>query len=780
MTMKINYYALNQADKGTVIYEKNDQVNSICIILKGRVQAVSNGSKILLGSGNFIGVSDLICMGHYFNSYIAYDDVTFYCFPIQQKDELSEIFASNKDYKGLMVASLSRQINELYKIYSALNSNAEQLFSFLNRNYQIYQEAGKRYGYSVIEIPAIQELNRYSSDSIIDERKLAYYNECAKIPVDVWKNFCSSGDGITFYLVEETAELIMQLIQECSLLASYLADTFNLLMNKTNKCLYKGIAALAISIDESGGYNKELLKIIDDMIDQINFTEKLLDEKTGSGIWVDRDKMEEIYYMLISKNENRKEQVEDNFLYSQSELKDISENFEDSLKQIQRYCNWDPAKSEEFSQLILDFINLKDKFSTDDNVRLLRRKIMKNYYDLYGEVFFKACEDKEVPLVVDLFLKYGFLDERLLTKDQLKELYYLNTQTFENNGPCKVYNIKEWLLSIYKGEKEPSKNEFDMDYTDMLRDRRKKGEITEEQEKELRDNQREKVLYEINNMFRYNHKVVSGQITTFVPFLWADNLSKELSKLIVTPEMVNNTIEELLDIDYSVFHREVLYVNTEKGITKEYILKQVFPDILLLPVVGYNGVMWQDITGKKRSREGRFVLPLFSDTSLKDILIKVLGRFRWELCRSIQGAAWNNIKYKSLTSEYADYIQFYRKNRELSEDAKEKIKLQIQKGKGNYREIFVIDYEAWIKGESNGALRLNKVAREILATYCPFSKPIREKIKGQPLFADAMERFNRNTQKKLKEMQMKFRAIEKEGGEITEELMETFMFYRDL
>ena len=151
MAMKINSYAVNQADKGTVIYDENDQVNSVCIVLKGRVQAVSKGSKVILGSGNFLGVSDLLYMGRYLNSYIAYDDVTFYCFPIQQKDELTEIFASNKDYKGLMVASLTRQINELDKVYGSLNSTAEKLYGFLNKNYQLYQETGRRYGYPITE-----------------------------------------------------------------------------------------------------------------------------------------------------------------------------------------------------------------------------------------------------------------------------------------------------------------------------------------------------------------------------------------------------------------------------------------------------------------------------------------------------------------------------------------------------------------------------------------------------------------------------------------------------
>ena len=38
--------------------------------------------------------------------------------------------------------------------------------------------------------------------------------------------------------------------------------------------------------------------------------------------------------------------------------------------------------------------------------------------------------------------------------------------------------------------------------------------------------------------------------------------------------------------------------------------------------------------------------------------------------------------------------------------------MQIQKGRNNSREIFLIDYEAWVKSESNGSMKMNKVARE--------------------------------------------------------------------
>ena len=158
----------------------------------------------------------------------------------------------------------------------------------------------------------------------------------------------------------------------------------------------------------------------------------------------------------------------------------------------------------------------------------------------------------------------------------------------------------------------------------------------------------------------------------------------------------------------------------------------------------------------------------------------MFGRFRWELCRCIQGMAWNDIKLKSLTSEYMDYIQFYRKNHDLSDEAREKVKLQIQKGRNNSREIFLIDYEAWIKSEANGALKINKVARELLATYCPFEKSIREKLSAQRPYEVAMARGKRNALKKKQELELKIRTIQKTTSEIPEEIMETHGFYSEM
>ena len=161
-----------------------------------------------------------------------------------------------------------------------------------------------------------------------------------------------------------------------------------------------------------------------------------------------------------------------------------------------------------------------------------------------------------------------------------------------------------------------------------------------------------------------------------------------------------------------------------------------------MPNVGTRGIAWQEIEGRKRTTPARMMVSVFQMEDLTNILVRLTGDFRWEMCKRVQGARWNDISEASLTSEYFDYIQFYRKNRELSADAKDKIKLSMQKAKNSYKEMFIRDYEAWVLYEGVGSPRLNKVARNILFTYCPFKKEVREKIGANPLYKQPMEKYN--------------------------------------
>ena len=106
--------------------------------------------------------------------------------------------------------------------------------------------------------------------------------------------------------------------------------------------------------------------------------------------------------------------------------------------------------------------------------------------------------------------------------------------------------------------------------------------------------------------------------------------------------------------------------------------------------------------------------------------------------------------------------------------------MQIQKSRNNTREVFVIDYENWIKHEAQGGLCLSKPVRAIMATYCPFRAAVRESMAEQPLFREAMAAFIRERGKKKKEYDLKFKVWEKDGVDIPEEVVRTKEFYVDM
>ena len=158
-------------------------------------------------------------------------------------------------------------------------------------------------------------------------------------------------------------------------------------------------------------------------------------------------------------------------------------------------------------------------------------------------------------------------------------------------------------------------------------------------------------------------------------------------------------------------------------------------------------------------------------------MIDVVGKYRWEICRKIQGVRWNDISEPSLTSEYYDFLEFYKKNRLLSSEGKEKLKSTLTRVKGSFREFFVLDYINWIRYESSGNFRLNKVSREILSRYCPFPHEIRYKLIENPMFKGIFSKYENLMIQKENKIKNSLSRYKNEGGEITQELMDTLHFY---
>ena len=778
-TMKLS--AVNKAEAGTCLLKESDEVNCVCMVLKGKAAADAGGSYITLGAGSFLGVNDL-ASGRYQCDYIALEEVTYYAFPAKSFRDLKQILSANKDYSGLMVWSCSRQTVEMSKLFEDMSEQNAELFQYLNETYAQYQEYCTKAGIKAKSYQLLNDMRPFAVSRVPEPGLIKYYKEAARITLEKNKEFFSEAQSMAQRHIEEEAELINTLQQACKEAADYLENLFYLMMNKGNESLFLMISELLILLTNQKKDMGDFSGLLDVLIDKINEMDAYFADHVGRNLFVDRERMEEIYHAVISgssldevvsvKDEAKGREI------NAEELAQIKRTLQGSLQQIVQFSEWEEEKSEKFVRAVEAFVQLPDRMSTTDVVRKLKKEIASLFFDLYQEVLLHSVGKERLPLVIELFLDFFYVDERLVTDETLAQLCSLPKE--EQSEPCRVYTLREWLTLVYEGKRIPSKSEFDLDYDESLRDMRKRGVISEEEMKSSAKDRKKWLEFEIHNMMACNCRLLNGQISTYVPILFSEGLAWEPAKSVLSRKAVNECLGRVMQSDPNVFYREILYMNPGAGIEREYVMKQVFPEIILFPVNGINTIMWQEITGKRRDSEGRFLIPRFYEGRPEDAMVRMLGRFRWELCRSIQGTAWNNIQVKSLTSEYCDYLQYYRKNHELSEEKKEKLKLQIQRAKGNTREAFIQDYDIWVRYEAKGAIRMNKVAREILATYCPFPKIMRKQLIEQPIFEDAMGRFERNLSKKIYELDMHYRNLEKEKGPLTEELLATMEYYKNL
>ncbi|MDE5746752.1 MAG: cyclic nucleotide-binding domain-containing protein, partial [Acetatifactor sp.] len=396
---------------------------------------------------------------------------------------------------------------------------------------------------------------------------------------------------------------------------------------------------------------------------------------------------------------------------------------------------------------------------------------------IYTHVLQKSLTDATpLPLPVRMFLSFGYVDEELAGTANSVYLCKLINEPDKETGDG-VYTFYDWIKNIYEGKKQPSRNEFGEDYVDYLHKQKASGKLSEQELRDLTDNPMRKVEFELRNLFPTVNKITYGRVTTFCPIFAADNILKDLSSCHVTAAAIRSVLDKIRSIDYSAFYRETLNMDSPVA-QKETIHVECLPDIILMPNAGIRGVTWQEIEGRKRTTPARMMLSIFHMEDLFTTTIRLVGDYRWEMCKRVQGARWNDLSERSLTSEYFDYIQFYKKNNDLSPEAKERIRQSLMGAKNSFKEMFIRDYLLWIMLESSASPRLNKIARQILFTYCPFSSEVRQKVQSNPLYGELLRRYDVRCQQQLNRLNKLCQKLRNEGTRVPETIEQEVEYYR--
>ena len=606
-----------------------------------------------------------------------------------------------------------------------------------------------------------------SLETKVRKSKIDYFASLAKMPKAIMDAFYGKDNALIVGEIIHAGECMNQSVSLIEEMYQYLLDNQDILLNEQKNDLF----ALYFDLTKRAAAQGMELALFQKKIMTIVEFAKMCKIYDKESIETRFAEFESYDFSKAAEEVSKAEQEE-----AEEEIEEPPMG-DEWLTYILKYASYDEEKCKRAVMMIEEYRELPDMYSTSDEVRKLRRDIAKMFYDVYMRVFKRSVKQSKIPTIVKMFLNFGFMDVTLAGEDNVSELYELAETIEEKCKSSNVYTAYEWLKSIYAGENEPSKNEFDLDYVGYLREQKRMGEITATQEKAFLDDNWNKTVYEMDNMFKSTNRATYGKFATFQPALCEEDLINSPTSMLITVDRLNDALDYLRSVDYSLFYHEIVFSDPDHGITKETLQKEILPYIILMPNAGSRSMMWQETAGSRRDTPARFIMPILTVVEPREMMTELCGRYRWEMCRKIQGMRWNDVTERSLTSEYCDYMQFYRKNHDLSAETKEKIKNALVKAKNNYREVFVKDYQCWIKYEAKGSCRLNKVAREIVFTYCPFSKDIRKVLEGNPMYQNLFEKYEIFKQRKLRHVTNFYDKYQKSGGTITQEMQDNLDFY---
>lgn len=755
-----------KVQKNQVIAKQKDKVRKWYMILEGTVIQRNSYARVVLGKDAVIGISE---SDRYLCNYIAATDTVLAAFPFESADDLTAAIHGQASMRSTLLRAALNQRQMLLKTYAGFQNLVRQFHSFVENTYNDYTSLCARYH---LEEQSFNRIDNFKPLEMVHRAENWEVNNSASLTqgyLEEYLRLMQKEDSLCIGAIMEACYQTRRVTQGIIEMAEYLRYHREILLSESENDIFALYYDLLVQA-KGKNYN---LKPLTEQMDRIAEVIKKL------GIYEEAlvsERLDAYQKQDFSSTDGSYAEPE-NTVAEEENWEEEEETGEDCLYHILKFAQYEEKEAEEIRGLIQKYENLSDMSSTEPEAYGLRKRLTQIFYDTYQRVFLKVMRDeKQLTPILEMFLNFGFMDVSMAGEENANMLYDLT----EHLDVCRaehVYTIYDWLKSVYEGKNEPSKNEFDMDYPAYLADMRKNGKITQEQQRRLLASNEYKVKYEMQNMFVSGNRVTYGKVTTFCPILGEYDLINSIDKMLVTAKKLEEAINKVRAIDYSVFYREVQFSDPDRGINRELLMKEIMPDIILMPNAGTRAQMWQETAGVRRDTSARFMFPIFTAVDMEDMMIDTMGRYRWEICRKIQGVRWNDIREKSLTAEYCDYLQFYRKNHDLSPEAKDKIKSALLRSRNNYREVFVKDYQSWVKYESKGSYRLNRVTRDILLTYCPFAKAIREELKTNPMYASALQRFDGSNAKKIQRIQGVYEKYQKAGGKITPELTENLEYY---
>lgn len=736
-------------EKGKALYTYGQPMTALHLIMDGKVRVDYPGGFYQLSKGDVIGICEIYSEIH-FLSYTTIENTTLFTYPLSSVNVLNDLLQRNADVARFFLLSACRQINLLQNRCSMSEITCSDLHRSLLEDVEKYNMLCERYRINPRQLSGLEDLTAYLEEEAEEPWLNGFYLGLAHIySGEHFKEFIQE-PSVSLGILKRGAMDFQSIWTELDEQFHYQQQISALYFNESGNDLFDFYTTLYCRLDAACEDQPGLLTDVRRMVEQ--FKDKLI--------------------ISPEQLDSRRQQFESNVTQTENKTVDpttLPAELTGSLNTILEFAGKDLEVSDSFRKHVLAYRLLPDKISTDDNACALRRALTSEFYVLYTAVFEQTLHAENIPAPVWMFLYFGYVDEELAGTDNAVTLYHI-ASNITDTGDFGLYTFYHWLMAIFRGKKEPSRNEFDQDYTDFIHKQKLSGNVTERDLMTLESNSMAKVNYELQNMFPTVNKITYGRIASFCPVFTSQSAMKNLDSAYVTMTKTAKILEHIRHVDFSAFYRPGLDMDHLDVMGKMEIHTECPPDIILLPNAGIRGALWQEIEGKKRNTPGRMCLSIFHMEDLNNSILRMTGEFRWELCKRIQGGRWNDISERSLTSEYFDYVQFYKKNHDLSSEAKERVRTSLLQARNSFKEMFVRDYMQWVLFESNASPRLNKVARRIFFNYCPFSSDICALLDSNPLYAEVLSQHKLHRAQKCHQLDMLLQKLRNSNASVPDTL----------
>jgi len=748
--------------QGAVINKEGDPLAYLSIIAAGEVEASHHGHSLLLEKTDVIGLCDLLSVSHSC-TYTAVSDVTVYQYPYDDFKTLDKLLRGNVDVSYLMVSSLCRQIPELLQYRLKLKNEADSAYEMILKLSVEYGSLCKLYALTPKVLHGLTEITQFSEPAPIESWLQDYYIELGDLDPAAHRRFFYGNAGISSGFLHRCAEDTLQVMRSVMLYQEYVSGISKILLSSDGHDLFSMICDLHVSSVHIKGADSTVEELIEPFI-------WLLSEMSGVDSAYFQDRLDIYGEGLNLKRESRK-------FRDAPASTDVKQNLLDSVDIILRYSECPDELCNEFAKSVKEYTNLSDRTGADDVAYELRKSLTRMFYELYQSIFLKSLEDPAVPTIIKMFLNFGYVDPILAGGENADYLYSI-ADSVKGDPDAGIYTISEWLASVYRGKNEPSLSEFDMDYPAYIKDLKKNQKLDDREVKRLLADQGGKLRFEMENVFPVVNRVTFGNPSRFCPLFADHNVLRRIEDIIVTPEKLKDILNEIRSIDFSAFYRETSYSNHKVGVPNENVNVEVLPNIVLMPNLGIRGSMWQEIEGRVRTTPARMFMPIFLENDLKPLVMRLTGEFRWEMCKRVQGARWNDVTDPSLTSLYSDYLQFYMNNRSISMPTMLDIRNELSSARNNFKMVFVSNYVVWLLNESTGSARLNAIAIGIMMTFCPFSAPIRERLANNLRYAEPLNKYRAKQTRRVQHLGRVIQKVRSMGKPAPQELLDELEYAR--